>query len=449
MTDRGEENSPSKFLWGVATSAYQIEGAVAEDGRGASIWDAFCRLPGRVAGGASGEVACDHYHRWEEDLDLIAGLGVDAYRFSISWPRILPLGRGRVEQRGLDFYDRLVDGILERGLEPFATLYHWDLPQALEDEGGWVERDTVRAFVEYADVVTGRLGDRVHSWATLNEPWCSAHLGYTNGEHAPGRSDRGLGLQASHHLLLAHGLALPEMRRNAPDSSHGIVLNLNPAYPATDSEEDLAAARRFDGFFNRWYLDPLFAGSYPQDAWDGYEKDVPEVRPGDLESISTPLDFLGVNYYSRALVTDGEGEWPRVGWSAPREKVTQMGWEVYPRALRELLVRLKRDYPVPDVYITENGAAYPDTLSSGTVYDQERIDYLEGHIAAVEVAVAEGVPVKGYFAWSLMDNFEWAHGYDKRFGLIHVDYETQVRTLKESARWYRRRVAREEAEPVK
>ena len=449
MTDPGEEREP-EFIWGVATSAYQIEGATAVDGRGASIWDTFCRLPGKVADGSTGDVACDHYHLWQEDLDLVAGLGVNAYRFSIAWPRILPQGRGRVEGRGLDFYDRLVDGLLERGLLPFATLYHWDLPQALEDAGGWPNRETAYAFAEYADVVTERLGDRVHSWATLNEPWCSAHLGYVVGEHAPGRTCRREGLQASHNLLLAHGLALPKMRSNAPRARHGIVLNLNPAYPASDSERDAAAARRYDGFFNRWYLDPLLRGNYPEDVWEGYGEDAPRVEPGDLEVISAPLDFLGINFYSRALVANGHGEWPAVEWVAPRAPVTEMGWEVVPQALEHLLLRLQRDYsPLPDIHITENGAAYTDELVGGRVDDRERIAYLEGHIGALEKAREAGVPVKGYFAWSLLDNFEWAHGYGKRFGLVHVDYENQARTLKESAHWYRRRVSGREVEPVR
>ena len=428
---------PADFVWGVATSAYQIEGATAEDGRGPSIWDTFCRTPGKVANGDTGDVACDHYHRWGADLDLIGSLGVNAYRFSIAWPRIFPLGRGSLEPRGLEFYDRLVDGLLQRGLAPYATLYHWDLPQALEDEGGWTNRDTVDAFVAYADAVTARLGDRVASWATLNEPWCSAYLGYAAGEHAPGGTSVSDGLQAAHHLLLAHGSALPVMRRNAPRSTHGIVLNLNPAYPATDSPEDRAAARRYDGFFNRWYLEPIFRGAYPSDAWEGYGADVPDVGDGDLQVIGRPIDFLGVNYYSRSVVGDrAAGDWPRVRHADGGGPVTDMGWEVYPQGLTDLLVRLDRDYDIPRLYVTENGAAYPDAREGGSVHDQDRIRYVQQHIQAVADARAQGVRVNGYFAWSLMDNFEWAHGYDKRFGLIHVDYDTQERTLKDSARWY-------------
>lgn len=436
MPDRSE--FPTDFTWGVATSSYQIEGAVSEAGRGPSIWDAFCAQPGRISDGSSGAVACDHYHRWEEDLDLIASLGVGAYRFSVAWPRIFPAGGGRLEPRGLDFYDRLVDGLLERGLEPWVTLYHWDLPQALQERGGWAERSIVDDFVTYADAVTARLGDRVRAYATLNEPWCSAYLGYELGEHAPGLNDRRQHLRAAHHLLLAHGLALPVMRRNAPGAAHGIVLNLNPAYPATDTEEDRAAARRFDGFFNRWYLDPLLRGRYPEDAWEGYGAAVPEPQPGDLKRIQAPLDFLGVNYYSRTVVTDAPGTpWPAVHGVEVEAARTAMGWEVVPEALTALLERLDRDYDLPPVYITENGAAFDDRLAGGAVHDPERTAYLQSHLRALAAARRAGVPVKGYFAWSLLDNFEWAHGYTKRFGLVHVDYATQARTLKGSARWYR------------
>ncbi len=433
---------PEDFTWGVATSSYQIEGSTDADGAGPSIWSTFCAEPGRIVDGSDGAVACDHYRRWGSDLDLIKELGVTAYRFSLSWPRILPEGRGRVEQRGLDFYDRLVDGLLERGIEPWATLYHWDLPQALQDVGGWPERSTAYAFADYADLVTARLGDRVRAWATLNEPWCSAFLGYEAGEHAPGLRSRSHHLQASHHLLLAHGLALPRMRSNAPGSLHGIVLNLNPSYPASLDPADVAAARRFDGFFNRWYLDPVLRGSYPDDVWSDYGPAVPRVEPGDMETIGAPIDFLGVNYYSRTVVADAPGApWPAtrdVGLSVPR---TAMGWEVRPQALTELLVRLGRDYRLPPVHITENGAAYEDVEEGGFVSDPERVDYLRAHLAAVADAAAAGAPVAGYFAWSLLDNFEWAQGYTRRFGLVHVDFANQRRSLKESARWYQRFLA--------
>ncbi|MBX3139774.1 MAG: beta-glucosidase [Trueperaceae bacterium] len=433
---------PEDFTWGVATSSYQIEGSTDADGAGPSIWSTFCAEPGRIVDGSDGAVACDHYRRWQADLDLIEDLGVGAYRFSLSWPRILPEGTGRVEQRGLDFYDRLVDGLLERGIEPWATLYHWDLPQALQDAGGWPERAVAHAFADYADVVTARLGDRVRAWTTLNEPWCSAFLGYESGEHAPGLRSRRQHLQASHNLLLAHGLALPRMRRNAPGSLHGIVLNLNPAYPASAAPADVEAARRFDGFFNRWYLDPVLRGAYPADVWEGYGQHVPRVEPGDLELIGAPIDFLGVNYYSRTVVTDAPGDpWPAtrdVGLPVPR---TAMGWEVRPQALTELLLRLRRDYRLPPVHITENGAAYDDVEEDGVVSDPERVDYLRAHVAAVADAAAAGAPVAGYFAWSLLDNFEWAQGYTRRFGLVHVDFANQRRSLKGSARWYQRFLA--------
>lgn len=430
---------PDDFTWGVATSSYQIEGSTSADGCGPSIWGSFCAQPGKIVDGSSGAVACDHYRRWQSDLDLIKELGVTAYRFSLSWPRILPEGRGRVEQRGLDFYERLVDGLLERGIEPWATLYHWDLPQALQDAGGWPERTVAHAFADYADLVTARLGDRVRGWATLNEPWCSAFLGYESGEHAPGLRSRRKHLQASHNLLLAHGLALPRMRRNAPGSRHGIVLNLNPAYPASPAPEDVLAAERFDGFFNRWYLDPVLRGSYPVDAWAGYGQDVPSVEPGDLETISAPIDFLGVNFYSRAVVTEEPGApWPSTRGVAVEGPHTAMGWEIRPKALTELLERLARDYALPDVHITENGAAFDDEERAGVYHDPERVAYLQAHVAALADAARAGVPVAGYFAWSLLDNFEWAQGYTRRFGLVHVDFATQRRSLKESARWYQR-----------
>jgi beta-glucosidase len=443
------EASPPAFRWGVATSSYQIEGAAGEDGRGESIWDVFCRTPGKVLDGASGEVACDHYRRWQQDLDLMERLGIEAYRFSIAWPRLFREGTGRLNEKGLDFYERLVDGLLARGIEPHVTLYHWDLPQKLQDEGGWPERRIVEAFVAYADAVTKRLGERVVSYATFNEPWCSAFLGYYIGEHAPGLRDRALGLQAAHHLLLAHGCGLEVMRGNAPRSRHGIVLNLNPTYPATGDPRDAEAARRFDGFFNRWYLDPIFKGEYPQDAWTGYGADVPEVAPGDLEVISRPIDFLGVNYYSRVVVADEpRGEWPSVRAAEFEAERTDMGWEVYPRGLTDLLVRLNEDYPIPPIFISENGAAYRDELVDGKVNDPARVRYLQRHIEAMQDAMRKGVDVRGYFAWSLMDNFEWAKGYSKRFGLVYVDYGTQERIPKASAEWYADFIQSHKRQPI-
>ncbi len=448
MTHTPTSTFPHGFRWGVATASYQIEGAVDEDGRGPSIWDTFCATPGKVDRGDTGEVACDHYHRWQHDLDVMRDLGVNAYRFSIAWPRVIPAGHGPVNEPGLDFYDRLVDGLLERGIEPHATLYHWDLPQALEEAGGWPGRGIVDAFVAYADAVTKRLGDRVRSYATLNEPWCSAFLGYVLGEHAPGRTDRALGLQAAHHLLLAHGSALDVMRTNAPAALHGVVVNLYPVHPASDAPADEAAAQRFDGFFNRWYLDALLKGAYPSDAWQGYGVDAPLVEAGDMAIISRPLDFLGVNYYTRMVVADEPGDpWPAARPVSFEAERTAMGWEVYPQGLTDLLARLARDYTLPPLLITENGAACPDVLADGTVDDADRISYLARHIEAVRQALAQGVDVRGYFAWSLLDNFEWARGYSQRFGLVYVDFDSQARLPKGSARWYADFIAQQRAQP--
>jgi len=429
---------PDGFVWGAATSAFQIEGATAEGGRGPSIWDTFCATPGKVLGGDDGSVACDHYHRWPADLDLVKGMHLDAYRFSIAWPRIQPTGRGRGHAPGLDFYDRLVDGMVARGLAPYATLYHWDLPQALEERGGWRSRDTALAFADYAYLVAERLGDRVVSCATLNEPWCSAHLGHAEGVHAPGIRDLRTSLQVAHHLLLAHGLAMGALRAAAPAARHGIVLNLYPTYPARETDEDVAAAERVHLHQNRWYLDPLLRGRYPDEAWEGYGDLVPTVQEGDLATIAAPLDLLGVNYYSRAVVADApELPFPRARAIENARDVTAMGWEVYPDGLFDVLARLHADDALPDVFITENGAAFDDRAGSdGAVRDLDRIRYLEGHLAALARAVEHGVPVRGYFAWSLLDNFEWAWGYERRFGLVHVDFATQVRTPKASARWY-------------
>lgn len=442
---------PPDFVWGVATSAFQIEGATSEDGRGVSIWDTFCRTPGKVAGGDTGDPACDHYHLWESDLDLITGLGVDAYRFSVAWPRVMPKGTGQVNVQGLDFYDRLVDGMLSRGLKPYCTLYHWDLPQTLEDRGGWVSRDTAYAFADYAEVVAERLGDRVVSYATLNEPWCSAYLGYGNGHHAPGYSDPEMSLAATHHLLLAHGLALPRLRQHAPEAEHGIVLNLAQIYPATGSPEDRAAAGRFDMVNNLLYLDPLFEARYPQELVEHWSEMMPTLHEGDLTTVAAPLDFLGLNYYTPTFIAhDAAGTWPHVrGIEHPDAETTAMGWEVYPQGLSDMLLRLHRDYGLP-LYVTENGAAYddPDRLESARISDDDRTSYYRRHLEAVGAALAGGADVRGYFAWSLLDNFEWAFGYDKRFGIVHVDFETQKRTLKDSARWYRDYITRQRSAGV-
>lgn len=424
---------PSEFVWGVATSAFQIEGASDTDGKGPSIWDDFCRVPGAVADASDGREACDHYRRWAADLDLVAGLGVDAYRFSVSWPRVQPLGYGSFNEAGFAFYDRLVDGMLARGLKPYLTLNHWDLPSALQARGGWENRDTVQCFVEYASEVARRLGDRVASICTHNEPWVIAVLGHESGIFAPGIKSRAAAIQVAHHLFLSHGMAVTAMRSLGCKAAMGIVLNLSPIDAATDSEADLTAARRADGGGLRWYLDPLLKGAYPADVLQDLGADAPHVFPGDMDCIKVPLDFLGINYYMRTVVSGG------APWDvkASGHEITDMGWEVYPQGLTDLLVRLHRDYPLPPIYITENGAAFRDEVVDGQVHDGQRQRYIANHIAAVHAAMYQGVRVDGYFVWSLMDNFEWASGYAKRFGIVRVDYDTQQRTLKDSALWYR------------
>ena len=424
---------PEHFVWGVATSAFQIEGAARADGKGPSIWDRFCEQPGAIADGSSGEVACDHYHRLDEDLDLVAALGVDAYRFSVSWPRVQPAGRGAWNERGLGFYDRLVDGLLSRGVKPYLTLNHWDLPQALQEQGGWASRDTVQRFVDYALGVNARLGDRLAAITTHNEPWVIATLGHETGSFAPGLKNRAMAAQVSHHLLLSHGLAVQALRAQGSRAQLGIVLNLAPIHAATERDTDRAHATLEDGRLVRWYMDPLFRGAYPDDVLAFLGADAPRVEPGDMEAIATPMDFLGINYYSRT-VASADGSW-RAGSSGL--SLTDMGWEVYPSGLTELLLRLHRDWRLPPLYVKENGAAFRDELVDGQVHDTERVAYLAAHIAAVGEALAQGVPMAGYMVWSLLDNFEWASGYAKRFGLVHVDYATQRRTLKDSARWYR------------
>lgn len=423
------------FLFGVATASFQVEGAAHEDGRGESIWDRYCATPGKVLGGDNGDVACDHYHRWPEDLDLIRELGFDAYRFSIAWPRIEPEA-GVWNQPGFDFYDRLVDGMLERGLRPVATLYHWDLPQFLGERGGWVNRDTAYRFADYADRITRVLGDRVVSYATLNEPWCAAFLGYRLGVHAPGLKDHRLGFQAAHHLLLGHGLALPAMRANAPEAEHGIVLNFTPAYPASDSAADRDAAEFSDAENSHWYLQPLLEGTYPSVVGERHPQWTPTVYPGDMEILARPIDFLGVNFYTRSVVRAGtDSDYEAVDQDAAK---TDIGWEIYPQALTDLLVGFKQRYAkLPPIYISENGAADNTGINDGAVDDQLRVCYYDGHLQAVDRAIAAGVDVRGYFAWSLMDNFEWAEGYSQRFGIVHVDYDSLVRTPKRSAAVFR------------
>lgn len=433
---------PPRFSWGAATASYQIEGATHEDGRGSSIWDDFAATPGKVYQHENGDVAADHYHRVDEDTDLMAQLGLSAYRFSIAWPRILPEGRGTINPAGLDFYDRLVDTLLAKGIQPFATLYHWDLPSTLQQAGGWLNRDTASAFADYAELVAQRLGDRVASWITLNEPWCSAYLGYGNGQHAPGLKDRQAAITAAHHLLLGHGLAVPRIKAHLAEGAQvGITLNLTQVYAADERPETLRDVALADAFSNGWFLDPLLRGHYPAQLFENLALAEPPIQEGDLATISTPIDFLGVNCYSRQLIRGSEQQ-PLADRCAsvvpvPSACYTEMAWEIYPQGLRDLLIHLHRDYAVPALYVTENGAAFKDEWDGGDlVHDPRRVDYLRSHITGVAEALEQGVPLKGYFVWSLLDNFEWAEGYSKRFGVIYVDYPTQRRVFKESGRWY-------------
>ncbi|PWC03928.1 GH1 family beta-glucosidase [Agromyces badenianii] len=448
------------FLFGSATASYQIEGAVHEDGRGPSIWDTFSHTPGKVWNGDTGDTACDHYHRLDEDLDLMAGLGLEAYRFSIAWPRIQATGRGVATEAGLAFYERLVDGLIARGIRPIATLYHWDLPQALEDEGGWANRETAYAFAEYARIVGERLGDRVAVWTTLNEPWCSAYLGYGSGAHAPGLMDGAKALAAVHHLNLAHGLAIAALREVATnDPGYSITLNLHVIRPS--GEGGAEAARRIDGLANRVFLGPLLGDGYPADviADTADVTDWGFVRPGDTEIIAEPLDLLGVNYYSTVTVDMWNGVSPRVNADGHKDMggtpwpgsehvefleqpgpYTDMGWNIDPSGLEDLLVSLSERYPELPLMVTENGAAFRDVVVDGpdgpAVHDEQRIDYLRRHFTAAHRAMARGVDLRGYQVWSLMDNFEWGYGYSKRFGIVRVDYDSFERLPKDSAHWY-------------
>ena len=431
---------PNTFLWGAATSAYQTEGAVAEDGRGESIWDRFCATGGS-RNGDSGSVACDFYHRYRDDIALLRDLGATAFRFSIAWPRVLPDGVGTVNQAGLDFYDRLVDALLEAGIRPFATLYHWDLPQPLEDAGGWPARSTTEAFRCYVEAVAARLGDRVSDWITHNEPHVPSWAGYGHGVHAPGRRSVADALAAAHHLLLSHGLAVEVLRRESRGSQVGITLDLWPMVPASASSEDVAAAREADGDQNRWFLDPLFRAAYPEDMLELYGPHIPRIEDGDLATIAAPIDFLGVNYYHRDVVARAEGGGRRVVHQAD-SLYTEMGWEVSPDSLHDLLRRVHTEYAPPLLYVTENGAAFGDVRGhDGSVHDPERQAYIALHVEAIACAVESGVPVGGYFVWSLLDNFEWAAGYSKRFGLVYVDYPTLERIPKSSFAWYRGLIA--------
>jgi beta-glucosidase len=438
---------PQGFIWGAATSSYQIEGAVREDGRGESIWDRFSHTPGKTRNGATGDVACDHYHRYAEDVALMAQLGLKAYRFSIAWPRIFPQGRGQLNQAGLDFYRRLVDELLRHGIAPYATLYHWDLPVALEDAGGWPARDTAEAFAEYAGVVAGALGDVVRDWFTINEPWCVSMLSHQVGEHAPGRQEWPAALAASHHTLLAHGLGTQAILAARPEARVGVALNFTAPVAASDSPADRNAARLFDGYFNRWFLDPVCGHGYPADMVDAYSAAgyLPEgmafVRDGDLEAIATPTAMFAFNYYTRAVLQAASTPhgFEEIKPEAPR---TLMGWELYPEGLYTTLLRLHSHYGLRNILISENGVSYPDRLDAdGRVRDGERIAFLRSHLQACHRAIAAGVDLRGYFQWSLLDNFEWAHGYEQFFGVVHVDYATQRRTPKDSFAWYRDLIA--------
>nr|WP_221378444.1 GH1 family beta-glucosidase [Actinoplanes polyasparticus] len=444
---------PDDFIWGAATASYQIEGAAREDGRGPSIWDTFSRTPGRVYNGHTGDVACDHYHRYVDDVALMSDLGLASYRFSVAWPRIQPDGTGPVNVKGLDFYDRLTDELLGQGIDPVVTLYHWDLPQTLEDLGGWANRLTAEAFGEYAQIVHARLGDRVKTWTTLNEPWCSAYLGYGSGVHAPGKQDPAAVFAAVHHLLLGHGLAARALR-SAGAQSVSITLNPNVALPVDPtSAADQEAVRIIDGLSNRMFLDPLFKGQYPADMLEHMSRftDLSYIADGDLATINAPIDVLGINFYQPAYVSAKPGapaalDQPGsegIAWRAPDGPVTDMNWLIEPSALTGLLKRINDDYPGVPLLITENGAAYPEVPSAdGEVHDSRRVEYLDGHLRACHDALTAGVDLRGYFVWSLMDNFEWAEGYRKRFGVVHVDYATQQRTLKDSAKWYREVIRR-------
>ncbi|MBV1698458.1 MAG: beta-glucosidase [Hyphomicrobiales bacterium] len=423
---------PADFAWGASTSAYQIEGAVEADGRGKSIWDNFCHTPGKVKNGDTGDVACDHYHRWRDDVALLARGGFNAYRFSVAWPRVLPSGEGAIEMRGLDFYDRLVDGLLARNITPWLCLYHWDLPQALQDKGGWLSRDIADKFADYARVVARRLGDRVKRWAMLNEPGVHALFGYGMGNHAPGLTGRTNMLAAIHHQNLAQGRALQALRAERADLRLGTILSLQPVRPSSDSEADRAAVARFDAVWDGALLDPLFKGFYPPAIAGDIE---PLVAAGDLQTIKQPVDFLGVNYYAPAWVAAAPGSLFGAWFGAVPQgtRFTAMGWPIDPGGLTEILIRLRDHYGNPELYVTENGACYGDTVAvDGNVHDADRVAYLREHVAAASAALAAGVRLRGYFVWSLFDNFEWAEGYSRRFGVVRVDFATQQRTPKAS-----------------
>ena len=444
---KNKYNFPKDFIWGAATASYQIEGGWNEHGKGESIWDRFSHTPGKVDNNDTGDVANDHYHLWRKDIRLMKQLGLKAYRFSISWPRILPSGRGKVNQKGIDFYSKLVDGLLAANITPFITLYHWDLPQALQEEGGWDARSTVEAFAEYTEAVTQALGDRVKNWITINEPAVVAWIGNDIGEHAPGFQDMKRAIPVSFHIMLAHGWAVPIIRKNSPNSEVGITLNVGWKVPASNSTFDLDTVRRVDGKWTRWFSDPLYGRGYPSDVLADFEKKgyLPNgmnfIKDGDLNAIAVPTDFLGINYYSREVLrSNATDNAPQTVFEKPKtpENWTEMGWENFPDGLTGVLGRMYFDYQPLKLYVTENGASYstpPD--ANGEVHDMLRLDYYKTHLAAVHRAMQAGVPMAGYFTWSLMDNFEWARGYAQRFGIVWVDFVTQERILKDSAKWYK------------
>ena len=448
MTDPKKlaERFPGDFVFGVATASYQIEGASKADGRKPSIWDAFSNMPGRVYGRHNGDVACDHYHRWEEDLDLIKEMGVSAYRFSIAWPRIIPDGTGRINEKGLDFYDKLIDGLKDRGIKAFATLYHWDLPLTLMGEGGWTARSTAHAFQRYAKVVMARLGDRLDAVATFNEPWCSVWLSHLYGVHAPGEKNMDAALHALHYTNLAHGLGIDAIRQVAPQVPAGLVLNAHEVIPGSGSEADKAAVERAFQFHNGVFFGPVFKGEYPAAFLSALGDRMPDIKDGDMEIIHQKLDWWGLNYYTPMRVADDPtpgADFPATVDAPPVSTVkTDIGWEVYAPALKSLVEGLYDRYELPVCYITENGACYNMEVENGEVDDQPRLDYYAEHLSVVADLIKEGYPMRGYFAWSLMDNFEWAQGYKMRFGLVHVDYDTQVRTIKKSGKWYSELAAR-------
>ncbi len=437
----GKKTFPRDFIWGVATAAYQIEGAWNEDGKGESIWDRFSHIPGKISDGSTGDVACDHYHLYKEDIKIIKELGVKSYRFSIAWSRVFPDGKGKPNMKGMDFYKRLAESLIENGITPAVTLYHWDLPQKLQDIGGWANRDVTDYFGEYAGFVFKELGDKVPIWITHNEPEVVSFVGNWEGRHAPGITDFSNALLVSHNLLLSHGKAVRAYREMGQKGEIGITLNLNPVYPATDNIEDMNAAKRFEQYHNRWFLDPVLKGEYPEEILEWYQKRVvlPDTLKEDLEIISTPVDFLGINNYFSSYIKNSESNWPVHFEAAMTGKdKTSIGWEIYPVGMYDLLMFLHKNYKGTKLIITENGAAFDDSVnSSGKVEDKKRLGYLNGYIEQVHRAIQDGVNLKGYYVWSLMDNFEWAHGYTKRFGIVYVDYATGKRIIKESGLWYK------------